>query len=222
MSEYQMLRTYLEMVFGNVIDRAVRDERGVTAEAIVIMGASLLGAAAVAVVLWGKLEGWRRERQRPSASRALAPPGHGTRPVLRRVVRDERGTAATHSAVPRVRRGDVHVHPGVDVAARTADGRVGRRSRRQRRGAVRVVTRDCPSRGGGRSAGGRDCARCACPSPEASTRRWSGSPERRQESSSVRRQRCRPVRLHPRNGSSREHADDTRGATSGGAATSRR
>ena len=57
MSEYQMLRTYLEMMFGNVIHRAVRDERGVTAETIVIMGASLLGAAAVAVVLWGKLKG---------------------------------------------------------------------------------------------------------------------------------------------------------------------
>jgi hypothetical protein len=55
MSEYQMLRTYLEVLFGDVIGRARRDERGATAEVIVLMGAGLLGAAAVAVILWGKL-----------------------------------------------------------------------------------------------------------------------------------------------------------------------
>ena len=57
MNEYLLLRTYLEVVFGDVIDRARRDERGVTAEAIVIMAASLVGALVVAGILWSKLKG---------------------------------------------------------------------------------------------------------------------------------------------------------------------
>jgi len=57
MNEYLLLRTYLEVVFGDVIDRARRDERGVTAEQIVIMAASLVGALAVAGILWSKLKG---------------------------------------------------------------------------------------------------------------------------------------------------------------------
>jgi hypothetical protein len=57
MSNYHLLRSYLEVIFGQVVDRARTDERGVTAEAIVIMGAALLGAAAVTVILWSKLKG---------------------------------------------------------------------------------------------------------------------------------------------------------------------
>jgi hypothetical protein len=57
MSEYLMLRTYLEVVLGNVVERGRRDERGVTAEAIVIMAASLVGALVVAGILWAKLKG---------------------------------------------------------------------------------------------------------------------------------------------------------------------
>ena len=56
MSDYQMLRTYLEVLFGDVLGRTHRDERGSTAEVIVLMGAGLLGAAAVAFILWGKLK----------------------------------------------------------------------------------------------------------------------------------------------------------------------
>ena len=34
-----------------------RDDAGMTTETIVIMGVSLLGAAAISVILWGKLKG---------------------------------------------------------------------------------------------------------------------------------------------------------------------
>ena len=57
MSDYQMLRTYLEVVFGDVVDRARHDERGVTAEAIVIMGAACSAPPRWPSILWAKLKG---------------------------------------------------------------------------------------------------------------------------------------------------------------------
>ena len=66
MSQFQMLRTYFEVLFGDVVDRARSDERGMTAEAIIVTAAALLGALAVTVVLWQKLKGGAENVQVPS------------------------------------------------------------------------------------------------------------------------------------------------------------
>ena len=54
MSDYQVLVTYLTALFG----RLRHDERGsATAQEIVIIGAAILGAVAIAAILWAKLRG---------------------------------------------------------------------------------------------------------------------------------------------------------------------
>jgi hypothetical protein len=56
MTIYQLLRTYLEAMFGNVYDRARTDERGMTAEAIIVTAAAIVGCLAVTLILWQKLK----------------------------------------------------------------------------------------------------------------------------------------------------------------------
>jgi hypothetical protein len=54
MTQYQMIVGYLTALAGRFRD----DERGIgVAETIVLTGFALLGAAAIAVILWGKLKG---------------------------------------------------------------------------------------------------------------------------------------------------------------------
>ena len=63
MNQYTQLRSYLEALAFTVLpiperppDDQLSDDRGLTMEQIVIYGASALGAAAVAVVLWATLK----------------------------------------------------------------------------------------------------------------------------------------------------------------------
>jgi hypothetical protein len=67
MSEYQLIRTWLEVALGDLWERVRRDERGLgVAEWIVITGASLIGTAAVGLILWGKLKGGAESIEVPS------------------------------------------------------------------------------------------------------------------------------------------------------------
>ena len=61
MSPYQQVRSYLEAVAFELVPMpeqspdGVGDDRGLTMEHVVIVGASALGAAAIAVILWATL-----------------------------------------------------------------------------------------------------------------------------------------------------------------------
>ena len=64
MNPYNQFRTYVEALAFSVLPLPERppgdrlnDDRGLTMEQIVIYGASALGAAAVAAVLWATLKG---------------------------------------------------------------------------------------------------------------------------------------------------------------------
>jgi len=66
MSTYELTRTYLEVLFGPLMERVRRDERGLTAETIVLIAISLLGAAVVGGILWSKLKGGAEQVQVPA------------------------------------------------------------------------------------------------------------------------------------------------------------
>ena len=57
MSTYELMRSYLDVLFGPLLERVRRDERGMTAEVVVLIGLALLGALAVGGILWAKLKG---------------------------------------------------------------------------------------------------------------------------------------------------------------------
>jgi hypothetical protein len=64
MNQYTQVRTYIEALAFRVLPMPERspaeglgDDRGLTMEQIVIIGASALGAAAVSITLWATLKG---------------------------------------------------------------------------------------------------------------------------------------------------------------------
>ena len=57
MSLYELTQTYLNALFGNLLDRTHGDDRGtVTAEQIVLIGAAVVGAGIVGTIIWQKMQ----------------------------------------------------------------------------------------------------------------------------------------------------------------------
>ena len=72
MTQYEMIVTYLTALAGRFRD----DERGIgVAETIVLTGFALVGAAAVAVILWSQAQGRRQRRRRAGAAGPVASAG---------------------------------------------------------------------------------------------------------------------------------------------------
>jgi hypothetical protein len=56
MTEYQFIHFYVEGFLRRLVGRVIDDERGDAAQTIVLVGVALLMAAAVAAIIWGKLQ----------------------------------------------------------------------------------------------------------------------------------------------------------------------
>lgn len=57
MNQYTMTRHYLEARTARLLRRVRDDERGAaTAEQIILIGAAVVGAAAVGVIIWNKMQ----------------------------------------------------------------------------------------------------------------------------------------------------------------------
>jgi len=67
MNQYMMTSRYLEARARRFVRRAGDDDRGAaTAEQIVMIGAAVIGAAAVGVIIWNKMKSGAESIQTPA------------------------------------------------------------------------------------------------------------------------------------------------------------
>lgn len=67
MSQLQLTRAYFAAMLTALLGRMTDDERGAaTAEVIVLIGAAVIGAAAVGVIIWNKMKAGANSIPTPS------------------------------------------------------------------------------------------------------------------------------------------------------------